>query len=43
MLLVQFVAERGGKLGVILVAVVSNIESSWGSEVPELILRVSAV
>ena len=28
--------------GVILRAVVSNIERSWGSEVPELTLRVSA-
>ena len=28
--------------GVILGAVVSKIESSWGAEVPELILRVSA-
>ena len=28
--------------GVILGAVVSNVESSWGPEVPELILRVSA-
>ena len=28
--------------GVILGAVVSKIESSWGPEVPELILRVSA-
>ena len=29
--------------GVILGAVVSNIEIPWGLEVPELILRVSAV
>ena len=28
--------------GVILGAVVSKIESSWGPEAPELILRVSA-